>query len=345
MKLDVMTGGLALRTMQALAREARDAGVSGLVVTEGGRTAYLACAAAALAADGLHLATGVAVAFPRSPMINAQVAWELAEATGGRFRLGLGTQIRTHIERRYGVAFDRPGPRLREHVLAVRACFAAFRGEAKLDFDGDFHRLSFLTPVWSPGRLDVPDPRVDVAAVNPWMLRMAGEVADGVHVHPLATDPYLRETVVAEVAAGAARAGRATTDVALIVPVHVVVGDTEEERRPWREVARTQIAFYATTPNYRFILERIGHAELQDRVRERQKAGDLAGMAGAVGDNALDHFTVTARWDELAGALHARCGGIATRLIVYAGSAAWQRDPSTLPRLGEVAKALAARRG
>jgi probable F420-dependent oxidoreductase len=339
-QLDVMTGGLPLRRMQDLAQECQAAGIAGLVVTEAGRTAYLSCAAAALVADGLHLATGVAVAFPRSPMISAQVAWELAEATGGRFRLGLGTQIRTHAERRYGVAFDPPGPRLREHVLAVRACFAAFRGDAPLAFEGQYHRLTFLSPVWSPGRLAVSDPPVDIAAVNPWMLRMAGEVADGVHVHPLATEPYLRDVVRPNVAEGASRAGRAARDIALLVPAHVVVGDSEEERQPWREVARAQIAFYATTPNYRFILEGIGHAEVQDRVRARQKAGDLAGMAAEVTDDMLAHFTVTASWDDLSSALRQRFGGVADRLIVYAASTAWQRDPSVLSRFGEVARDL-----
>jgi probable F420-dependent oxidoreductase len=269
------------------------------------------------------------------------VAWELAEATGGRFRLGLGTQIRTHIERRYGVAFDRPGPRLREHVLAVRACFAAFRGDGPLEFEGEFHRLTFLSPVWSPGRIDVPDPPIDVAAVNPWMLRMAGEVADGVHIHPLATDGYLREVVRPAVAAGAARAGREPSVVQLLVPVHVVVGDSDEERRPWREIARAQLAFYATTRNYRFILEDVGHGELQDRVRERQKAGDYAGMAAEVSDDALEHFTVTASWDELADALRRRFAGVADRLIVYAAGTAWQRDPAVLARFGEVARDLA----
>src|SRR4051812_7546996 len=168
-----MTTGAPLRRIQELARHVERAGLSGLVVTEAGRTAYLACAAAALAAD-IDLATGIAVAFPRSPMVTAQVAWELAEASGGRFRLGLGTQVRAHVERRYGSEFDPPGPRLREYVEAVRACFRAFRGEEKLAFEGEFHRLSLLPAQWSPGAIDVPDPKIDVAAVNPWMLRMAG---------------------------------------------------------------------------------------------------------------------------------------------------------------------------
>src|SRR6478735_5223951 len=201
-----MTGGLPLRDVQQLAREAADAGFAGLVVTEAGRSAYLSCAAAALAAD-IDILTGIAVAFPRSPMVTAGIAWELAEASGGRFRLGIGTQVRAHIERRYSSEFDPPGPRLREYVEAVRHIFKAFRGE-KLDFQGKYWQMSLLPAAWSPGPIPVPDPPIDIAAVNPWMLRMAGEVADGVHVHPLNSPTYLAETVVPQVAEGARRAGR-----------------------------------------------------------------------------------------------------------------------------------------
>src|SRR6188508_502150 len=137
MRVDLMATPMPLARMQDLARDAAAAGFSGLVITEAGRTAYLGCAAATLGAPELDILTGVAVAFPRSPMVTAQVAWELADATGGRFRLGLGTQVRAHIERRYGSDFDHPGPRLREYVLAVRAIFAAFRGEAPLQHEGE----------------------------------------------------------------------------------------------------------------------------------------------------------------------------------------------------------------
>src|SRR6516165_11340403 len=174
-----MTGGAPLRQMQELARDAAAAGFSGLVITEGGRTAYLSCAAAALAAD-LDICTGIAVAFPRSPMVTAELAWELAEASGGRFRLGLGAQVRAHIERRYGAAFDPPGPRLRDYVLAVKQIFRSFRTGEPLAVEGEYYNLSLLPPTWSPGPIDVADPPIDIAAVNPWMLRMAGQVADGV---------------------------------------------------------------------------------------------------------------------------------------------------------------------
>ena len=180
MKFDVMTGGLPLRSMAAFAQDAERAGFSGIVVTEGGRTAYLGCGAAALAAD-IDILTGVAVAFPRSPMVTAEIAWELAEATGGRFRLGLGTQVRAHITRRYGSDFEHPGPRLKEYVLAMQAIFRAFRGDEPLAVDGEFYHLDLLPAQWSPGPIGAPNPPIDVAAVNPWMLRMAGEVADGVH--------------------------------------------------------------------------------------------------------------------------------------------------------------------
>ncbi len=194
MHVDAMTVAQPLGQIGDLARRAQSAGFSGLLFTETGRTAYLNAAVASQAAPGLELSTGVAVAFPRSPFITAATAWELQEATGGNFRLGLGTQVRTHVVRRYGAAFERPGPRLRDYLLAVKACFSAFRS-GTLDHHGEFYDLDFITPQWSPGPIDAPDPKVDIAAVNPWMLRMAGEVADGVHVHPIGEPGYLARHV------------------------------------------------------------------------------------------------------------------------------------------------------
>src|SRR6201990_2972118 len=182
MRIDAMTTPAPLGQTGGLARRRKDAGFSGLLFTETGRTAYLNAAVASQAAPGLELSTGVAVAFPRSPCVTAATAWELQEATGGRFRLGLGTQVRTHVVRRYGMEFERPGPRLRDYVHAVKACFTAFR-TGKLDHHGEFYDLDFISPQWSAGPIEAPDPKVDVAAVNPWMLRMAGAGAGGGHLH------------------------------------------------------------------------------------------------------------------------------------------------------------------
>ena len=318
-----------------VARRTRDAGFAGLLFTETGRTAYLSAAVASQAAPGLELSTGVAVAFPRSPFVTAATAWELQEATGGRFRLGLGTQVRTHVVRRYASAFEHPGPRLRDYVLAVKSCFAAFR-TGKLDHHGEFYDLDFITPQWNPGPIDAPDPKVDVAAVNPWMLRMAGEVADGVHIHPIGEPGYLRRHVVPKIAEGAAAAGRPPSDVAVIVPVLTIVGDTDAERHAERELVRAQMSFYGSTPNYAFIWDEAGFEGTTARIREKQKAGDFAGMAAQISDEHIAAFTTESTWDGLADALAEKYGGVATRIVLYNALA----DPQLIERYGEVARRL-----
>jgi probable F420-dependent oxidoreductase len=342
MHLDVMMGGGDLHSVQRFAHAAQAAGAAGLVFTETGRTAFLSVAAAALAAPGLDLATGVAVAFPRSPMVTAQTAWELADVSGGRFRLGLGTQVRTHVERRYSAPFDQPGPRLREYVLALRAIFRAFHGGEKLAFEGDYWKFSFMPAAWAPGPLEVPDPPIDIAAVNPWMWRMAGEVADGVHVHPLNTPTYLHDTVLPELATGAAASGRTVADLEVIVPTMAAPGATPDEVHTLREMARMQVAFYGSTPNYGFIFEQIGHPGTTERIRERQKAGDLGGMAAVVDDDILEHFCVSGDWATVADGLIARHRGVADRVVSYFAGMAWARDPAALGPWGELGRALQA---
>jgi probable F420-dependent oxidoreductase len=340
MNVDAMSVPHPLAAMVEHAARVSAAGFDGMVLTEGGRSVFPAATAAALGAPQLHLATGVAVAFARSPMVAAQAAWELQEATGGRFRLGLGTQVRTHVVRRYGADFEHPGPRLADYVTAVKACFAAFRGAA-LDHHGTFFELTFLNPQWSPGSIDVTDPPVDVAAVNPWMLRMAGEVADGVHVHPLGEPGYIRRTVLPNVAEGARRAHRDPADVALIVPATTIVGDTDEELDAARRRARQSLSFYGSTPNYAFIWDEAGFEGTTARVRARQKAGDVAGMAEEITDGHLAVFCVESSWDGLATRLADVYGDLATRLVLYDTATASQER---LERYGAVARVLSAAR-
>ncbi len=322
-----------------LARRTRDAGFAGLLFTETGRTAYLNAAVASQAAPGLDLSTGVAVAFPRSPFVTAATAWELQEATGGRFRLGLGTQVRTHVVRRYGMPFEHPGPRLRDYVRAVKACFSAFR-TGKLDHHGEFYDLDFITPQWSPGPIAAPDPKVDVAAVNPWMLRMAGEVADGVHVHPIGEPGYLRRHVLPNIAEGAAKAGRAPSDIAVIVPVMTIVGDTDSERHRERELVRASMSFYGSTPNYAFIWDEAGFDGTTARIREKQKAGDVKGMAAQITDDHIAMFATESTWDGLADAIRTRYGGVATRIVLYNALT----DPDRIERYGQLARELSSGR-
>ncbi|MBX7452198.1 TIGR03617 family F420-dependent LLM class oxidoreductase [Mycolicibacterium sp. 3033] len=336
MQVDAMTVPQPLRDVAELATRTQAAGFSGLLFTETGRTAYLNAAVAAQAAPGLEVSTGVAVAFPRSPFVTAATAWELQEAAGGAFRLGLGTQVRTHVVRRYGAEFEHPGPRLRDYVLAVKACFAAFRS-GTLDHHGEFYDLDFITPQWSPGPIDVPDPKVDVAAVNPWMLRMAGEVADGIHVHPLGEPGYLARHVLPNRARGAQGAGRSADDVAVIVPVLTIVGDTDEQRHRERELVRASLSFYGSTPNYAFIFDEAGFEGTTARLREKQKAGDYAGMVAQISDEHIAAFATESTWDGLAAALTAKYAGVATRLVFYNALA----DREWFERYGEVAWQLA----
>jgi probable F420-dependent oxidoreductase len=299
-------------------------------------------AAAATAAPRLEFSTGIAVAFPRSPMISAQIAWELAQNTAGRFRLGLGSQVRGHIERRYGAKWDKPAPQMRDYVGAFRACIRAFRREEKLDYEGPYYRLSLLPAQWSPPRHDYEDVKIDISAVGPFMCRVAGELADGVHVHPMHSMPYINNRLLPEVAAGASRAGRNADEIDLIVPVFAIPGDTPEERAAMTTRARTQIAFYGSTPNYAFQFDDLGFEGTTARLGALMKAGDVKGMADAINDEMLEHFALVARWDDMADALLDRYRGIASRVVTYLASEDIQKNPDHLPRWGEIARAVSA---
>jgi probable F420-dependent oxidoreductase len=240
------------------------------------------------------------------------------------------------------VPFDPPGPRLKEYVQAVKAIFRAFRGEEKLAFEGKYWSFSFLPAAWSPGPLDVPDPPVDVAAVNPWMWKMAGEVADGVHVHPLHSISYLDEVALPALREGAAKAGRSADDLMLLVPILPIVGDTEAERAEIARLVRGPIGFYGSTPAYAFQFDRLGLTGLGSRLNEALKRGAIGEQEAMLTDDVLAHFTVEATWAELPGVLAERYAGRAHRLVVYLAEPMWRKDPATLDRWGEVAKALRA---
>ncbi|HEY2813029.1 MAG TPA: TIGR03617 family F420-dependent LLM class oxidoreductase [Acidimicrobiales bacterium] len=342
MQFDLMVGATTWERTARLARDVEGAGFSGMLFTETTQTPWMSIAAAATAASTLEFMTGIAVAFPRSPMIAASLAWELAENTGGRYRLGLGSQVKAHVERRYGSEFDPPGPRMRDYVQAVQACFRAFSGDEPLAHDGPYFQLSLLPATWAPRRHEYRDIKIDVSAVGPWMCRMAGEIADGIHVHPLHSVPYLRNRLLPAVEEGAQRAGRSRDEVSLIVPVFAVPGDTAEERAALLERTRFQIAFYGSTKNYAFQFDDLGFDGTSARLNERLKAGDFAGMAALITDQMLEHYAVIASWDDLAGALLSRYQGVAARVVMYLAEESIASDPMALGRWGEVARAVTA---
>lgn len=335
-----MTGGLTWKESAKLAVDLESAGFSGMLFTEAGTVPWMMIQAAAMAAPKLHFATGIAVAFPRSPMISAQIAWEMAQNTDGRFRLGLGSQVRGHVVRRYASMFDKPAAQMRDYVGAFKACIRAFRGEEKLAHAGPYYSLSLLPPQWAPPRHAFEDVKVDISAVGPHMCRVAGELCDGVHVHPMHSLTYLRERLLPAVREGATRAGRSMREIDLIVPVFAIPGDTPEERQRATQVARTQIAFYGSTPNYAFQFDDLGFIGTTEKLGRLLKLGDVAGAAATISDEMLEHFTLAARWDDMADALHERYASVASRVVSYLTMDDLRRNPANLPRWGEIARAL-----
>lgn len=343
MNIDIMTGPNDWDATAALARTTQDAGFSGLLFTETAQVPWMQIAIASQAAERLFFTTGIAVAFPRSPMVTAATAYELVGNTGGRFRLGLGSQVKAHITRRYGVEFDRPAARLRDYVLAVKACFRAFNQTEKLSHEGEFYQLSLLPRDWSPRPHDHAM-TVDISAVGPVMTRVAGEVADGVHVHPLHSMAYIENRLLPLLAEGAATAGRSVDDIDLMIPVFTVTGDTAEERARSASAARRQIGFYGTTPNYAFQFDDLGFDGTTGRLREAMKAGDLQAMEAVITDEMLDTYAVVADWDDLADRLVERYRDRASRIVLYSAATDLTGEGAerTAGRWAEVARAVRA---
>ncbi len=334
-----MTGSSTWATAGDLARSVEDQGFSGMLYTETGQVPWMQIAAAAMAAPSLTFTTGIAVAFPRSPMVSAQVAWELAGETNGKFRLGLGSQVKGHVVRRYSADFDRPARRLLDYVLAVKACLRAFRGEEKLSHEVEFYNLSLLPDAWKPRSHDFGDIKIDISSVGPLMNGVAGQVADGVHVHPMHSMHYIQNRLLPEVTQGAEIAGRDPSEIDLIVPVFAVAGDSPEERAPWVHRAKTQIAFYGTTPNYAFQFEDLGFDGITKALGDKMKAGDLQGMADTISDEMLDHFALVSPWDEMADRLKDRYASTASRVVMYLTEEHMRKDPESIDKWGEVARA------
>jgi len=317
MKLDLLLVGCPLERAAETARRAEAAGFDGVWVTEVTNDPFLTMAVGLEATSRLEMGTAIALAFVRSPMVTALSSWELQRASGGRFRLGLGPQVKAHNERRFSVPFEKPAARLAEQVRALRAIWAAFAGEAPLDFHGEFYRFDLLTEFFNPGPIDVPPPPVYLAAVNPFSFRMAGEVADGVHVHPLHTVRYLTEVAYPALDEGLARAGRSRADVDISAQVMVIAGEGEERRR-MEEAVRAQLAFYGSTRTYRAPLELAGHGDLNARLHELMAAGDRAGLLAAVPDELVDEFAVRGdTWEDVAALARKRYDGLVDRISLY----------------------------
>lgn len=343
MELDIIAHPRSLAGSQEHAKQVEAAGFGTIWWTDSGRSAYLAATASALGTQRLGIGTGIAVAFPRSPMVTAGIAWELAASTGGRFVLGLGSQVKAHIERRYSAEFVPPGPRMKEYVESVKAIFRAFAGQEKLHYEGRYYRFSLLPPTWNPGPIDVPPPPIYVSAVLPYMSRLVGEVADGIHVHPFHSPQYVKEVQRRAIEEGLTRSGRKLDAITFSCPVMTAVGDSEEELTRSREHARTMIAFYGSTRTYSAVFEHHGFHGLSDELHALQARGDVAGMKALVSDEVLAPYIVTAGWNDLADRLVARYRDLApnVRVTSYTAADHWN-DPLAREKWSQVAQRMRA---
>jgi probable F420-dependent oxidoreductase len=277
---------------------------------------FISCSLAAQRTERLHVGTGIAVAFARNPMTIAMQANDVHALSEGRFMLGVGSQIKPHIEKRYSMTWSHPAPRMREFILAIRAIWRAWETGEKLDFRGDFYKHTLMTPFFNPGPNPHGNPKIILAAVGPLMTEAAGEVADGIFCHAFSTERYLREATLPALERGAAKAGRALDDFEIIAPGFVIARDTEEERAAGAEFVRGQIGFYGSTPAYRPVLELHGWGELQDELNALTKQGAWDKLSSVIDDEVLDTFAIIGTPEEAVAEVKRRYGDVGTRITL-----------------------------
>ena len=277
---------------------------------------------AALATKRLRIGTNIAVAFARTPFSMAVSAWDLQSASDGRLMLGLGTQVRAHVERRFSAEFDHPAARIVDYVDCLRAIWATFQTGVRPRYEGRFFRFTLINDFFNPGPVDHPDIPLYLAGVNPRMAAAAGEVADGFSVHPMHSPGYLREVIHPALAEGARKRGRSAQALSLLASCFVVHGATEQERSRAEREVRRQIAFYASTPSYRTFLEFHGEIEAAKRLSALMRQGRFDEMPDLVSDNLLCAVAISEADGDLARSLHARyAGDLVQRVTLYEGVA------------------------
>lgn len=335
--LRAAAGGLDLSRVGAEARLAETLGYDGIVTEETKDDPFVVLALAAQATERVGLATGVAIAFPRAPAVTALAAWTLQRLSKGRLTLGLGSQVKGHIERRYGMAWTPPGPWMRDYVGALRAIWECWQnGGTKLQYESEHYKLSLMVPLFAPPPIEHPDIAVQLAAVNPFMCQIAGEVADGIRAHPVCTPRYIEEVMLPAARKGAAKTGRDFGKFEMAVMPLIATAPDRQGLKPRIHDVRARIAFYASTPTYLIAFESQGYGEVARSLQSYSRAQRWEEMPGFISDEMLDHYAVIGTHDEIAGKLNARFSGVASHLE-FAIPVASEADKATL---GDLLKSL-----
>jgi probable F420-dependent oxidoreductase len=317
MKLDTQ---MTYASFDAITKEARRferMGFDGVWTFEAAHDPFLPLALTAAATEKLDIGTNISVAFGRSPFTMAQVAWDLQQASQGRFHLGLGTQVRAHVERRFSMPFEHPAARVTDYIRCIRAIWDTFQNDTRPSYEGPFYRFKLINPFFNPGPIEHSRIPIYLAGVNPRMCRAAGEVADGFHVHPMHSVAYLRDVVKPALDEGGRLNNRTADDIELYAPVFAVSGETQAETDAMAQEVRQQIAFYGSTPNYRVLLEYHGYGDIGKELSNLMRKGDMAAMPKLVPDALLEQIAVVASPAELPTKLRQRYEGILHRVSLY----------------------------
>jgi probable F420-dependent oxidoreductase len=316
MKID---GGIGFtpNDIPEMARHAEEFGYDGIWSAETAHDPFLTLAAAAGATQRIELGTSIAVAFARNPMTLAVMANDLQTMSAGRFILGMGSQIKAHITRRYSMPWSHPAPRMRELILAIRAIWESWANDTKLDFRGEFYAHTLMTPFFNPGPNAFGNPKILLAAVGELMTEVAGEAGDGLIAHGFTTEKYLRNVTMPALLRGAERANKSRSDIEVSYPGFVVTGDTEEAMANAARATKAQIAFYGSTPAYRGVLDLHGWGDLGIELNRLSKQGEWVKMGELIDDEMLDTFAVVAPLDEVPARVLARYGDLIDRFSFY----------------------------
>jgi probable F420-dependent oxidoreductase len=316
-KLDTGILPASLRDVASAAKAAEEMGFDALWTAETSHDPFFPLVLAAEHTKRIKLGTSIAVAFPRSPMVLAQIAWDLQEYSGGRFILGLGTQVKGHNERRFGVKWEHPGPKLREMIQMIHAIWDCWQNGTRPNFQGTFYNFTLMTPFFNPGPISHPRPPIYIAGVNAYMCRLAGELCDGFHVHPFHSLKYLNEVTVPNIERGLQKSGRKRGDCVLSTTAFVIAGKNQRDIEEAKGAVRQQIAFYASTRTYIGVLEAHGWGETCYRLNEKAAKGDWAGMANEITDEMLEVYAVTGTYDEIAEKVKKKYAGYLDRVAFY----------------------------
>jgi len=321
MKLDAALAPMHLADVPAVAEAAEAVGFDCLWTSETQHNPFLPCTLIAEHTQKIKTGTAIAVSFARSPADLAYTAWDLAAQSGGRFILGLGTQVRGHIEKRFGMPWpESPVGKLREQIQVIRAFWDCWQNDSKLRFNGEYYKIKLMSPFFNPGSIQHPEIPIYIAGVNTGLARLAGEVCDGFHAHPFNSPRYLREVILPAIEEGLGKESRARED--LSVSVTAFAATTPEEEN----FARAQISFYASTPSYRPVFALHGWGDVAEKLSAHAARGEWGEMFGLVTDEILETFCLVTDAESLPTKLKERYEGIADRLTLYTPFTPGEKD-------------------